>query len=282
MLGLTLRSKVFHLILLVGMVFAAVPLTQTAAQGEGDIRGRSLAISGILQDENGEVGTFQGTVTDVVATGDGDVVALGGMLNGLATIDDQSVRVANEEFSSPVTPSVVGSIPAGEFVPGGGEDEATPVGFDFDRTATRAFAQTAGDEGKCDVLFLNIEPITLNLLGLEVLTSPITVDINAIPGEGNLLGNLICALAGLLDGTPDAVSEITDQLNEILSGAGVAPVGAETPVDAASTPDADSTTEDPLEAIDDATEEEEADEEDPTTDPDETDPDEEPEATPAT
>ena len=55
------------------------------------------------------------------------------------------------------------------------------------------------DPDKGDVLFLDIQPITLNLLGLEVLTSRITVDVNAIPGEGNLAGNLVCALAGLLD-----------------------------------------------------------------------------------
>lgn len=244
-----MRSKVFHLILLVGMVFAAVPLTQTAAQGDGvDTRGTSLAISGILQGENGEEGTFTGSVSELAASDDGESLSLGGMLNGLAVIGDETVRVTDQEFSSPVEPMVVDSVLAEDFVPGGGDDQATPVGFEFDRGATRAFAQTADDEGKCDVLFLNIEPITLNLLGLEVLTSPITVDINAIPGDGNLLGNLICALAGLLDGTPEAISGITDQLNQILSGAGVAPAGSETPVDAASTPDADATTEDPVDA----------------------------------
>lgn len=104
------------------------------------------------------------------------------------------------------------------------------------------------------MLFLNIQAITLNLLGLEVLTSPITIDVNAIPGEGNLLGNLVCSLAGLLDGTPDAVAEITDQLNQILSGADVAPEDAGTP-DAGS---ADATEESTAEATETVTEEDEA------------------------
>jgi hypothetical protein len=51
----------------------------------------------------------------------------------------------------------------------------------------------------CDVLFLDIGPIFLDLLGLTVDLSQIILAINAVPGAGNLLGNLLCALLGLLD-----------------------------------------------------------------------------------
>jgi hypothetical protein len=51
----------------------------------------------------------------------------------------------------------------------------------------------------CDILFLQVNEIELNLLGLEVETDVITVDVDAVPGDGNLLGNLLCALLGLLD-----------------------------------------------------------------------------------
>jgi hypothetical protein len=50
-----------------------------------------------------------------------------------------------------------------------------------------------------------VGPVSLNLLGLAVYLSdcdqfgPVTVDVYAVPGEGNLLGNLLCALVGLLD-----------------------------------------------------------------------------------
>jgi hypothetical protein len=57
-----------------------------------------------------------------------------------------------------------------------------------------------GDEQRCDILFLDIGPIFLDLLGLEVDLSQITLDITAVRGQGNLLGNLLCAVAGLLDG----------------------------------------------------------------------------------
>jgi hypothetical protein len=51
----------------------------------------------------------------------------------------------------------------------------------------------------CDILFLDLGPLNLDLLGLTVDLSRIILDINAVPGAGNLLGNLLCAVAGLLD-----------------------------------------------------------------------------------
>ena len=56
----------------------------------------------------------------------------------------------------------------------------------------------AGEPGVCDILFLDLGPIFLDVLGLTVDLSQITLDINAVPGPGNLLGNLLCALFGLL------------------------------------------------------------------------------------
>ena len=56
----------------------------------------------------------------------------------------------------------------------------------------------------CPILHLVIGPITLDLLGLSVTTNQIVLDITAIPGAGNLLGNLLCDIAGLLNGSPTA------------------------------------------------------------------------------
>ncbi|HUS36107.1 MAG TPA: hypothetical protein VM680_12220 [Verrucomicrobiae bacterium] len=54
----------------------------------------------------------------------------------------------------------------------------------------------------CSVLHLELGPVDLNLLGLEVILDdcdggPVVVDVTAETGKGNLLGNLLC---GLLDG----------------------------------------------------------------------------------
>ena len=51
------------------------------------------------------------------------------------------------------------------------------------------------------MLNLVLGPLDLNLLGLEVHLDKVVLDIIAVTGAGNLLGNLLCAVAGLLDGT---------------------------------------------------------------------------------
>jgi hypothetical protein len=56
-----------------------------------------------------------------------------------------------------------------------------------------------------NILHLSLGPVNLNLLGLNVALDncaggPVTVDITATPGAGNLLGNLLADLSGLLDG----------------------------------------------------------------------------------
>ena len=43
----------------------------------------------------------------------------------------------------------------------------------------------------------------------------------AEPGPGNLLGNLLCAVAGLFDNTGGALGGISALLNRILTGLGL-------------------------------------------------------------
>jgi len=51
----------------------------------------------------------------------------------------------------------------------------------------------------CDILRLVLGPLDLNLLGLRVQLNRVVLNITAEAGPGNLLGNLLCAVAGLLD-----------------------------------------------------------------------------------
>ena len=70
--------------------------------------------------------------------------------------------------------------------------------------------------GSCDILNLVLGPLDLNLLGLEVHLDQVVLDIVAQAGAGNLLGNLLCAVAGLLDnGGP--LQGIARLLNQILA-----------------------------------------------------------------
>lgn len=68
----------------------------------------------------------------------------------------------------------------------------------------------------CPILTLHTGAIHLDVLGLMVDLSPIDLTITAQPGPGNLLGNLLCAVAHLLDGGAPLTS-ITSLLNRILS-----------------------------------------------------------------
>lgn len=71
--------------------------------------------------------------------------------------------------------------------------------------------------GSCQILALDLGPIHLDLLGLIVDVSAVQVDITAQPGPGNLLGNLLCAVAHLLDnGSPTALGQVVTLLNQIL------------------------------------------------------------------
>ena len=76
----------------------------------------------------------------------------------------------------------------------------------------------------CDVLNLVLGPLDLNILGLEVHLDTVVLDIVAVPGQGQLLGNLLCAVAGLLDpgGALDGLlGQITNLLNRILGALGL-------------------------------------------------------------
>lgn len=78
----------------------------------------------------------------------------------------------------------------------------------------------AAQATSCPILHLVLGPINLNLLGLQVTTNQIVVDITAIPGPGNLLGNLLCGVTGLLNqgGALSTLSGDLQQLAAALNG----------------------------------------------------------------
>ena len=71
-------------------------------------------------------------------------------------------------------------------------------------------------QATCEILHLDLGPLHLNLFGLEIDLSQIVLDITAQSGAGNLLGNLLCAVANLLNNP----SGLADLLNRILAALG--------------------------------------------------------------
>ncbi|HET6877694.1 MAG TPA: hypothetical protein VFH38_09215 [Jatrophihabitans sp.] len=77
-------------------------------------------------------------------------------------------------------------------------DVALPI---HARGAHTSAAALAAAHASCNVLHLVLGPLNLNLLGLKVHLNRVVLDITAQSGSGNLLGNLLCAVAHLLDNT---------------------------------------------------------------------------------
>jgi hypothetical protein len=72
----------------------------------------------------------------------------------------------------------------------------------------------------CPILDLTLGPLDLNLLGLRVQLNQVHLTITAISGPGNLLGNLLCGVANLLNNPPTGAtltgSNLTGLLNIVL------------------------------------------------------------------
>jgi hypothetical protein len=92
-------------------------------------------------------------------------------------------------------------------------DVVIPVNARGARQPKAAQAQAAA--ATCNILHLVLGPLNLNLLGLTVHLNRVVLDITAVQGAGNLLGNLLCAVANLLNGPGSLLSSL--QIGSLLS-----------------------------------------------------------------
>ena len=109
-------------------------------------------------------GTFTGTLSNLEFVNQNGALAVTGDLTG--TLTNALGTVIGTVTGVPVT------LPIGSAVPG----------------------------TSCEILDLTLGPLDLDLLGLVVHLDTVHLNITAERGPGNLLGNLLCAVAGLLDG----------------------------------------------------------------------------------
>lgn len=69
----------------------------------------------------------------------------------------------------------------------------------------------------CPILHLVLGPLDLDLLGLVIQLDTVVLDLTAVPGAGNLVGNLLCAIVGLLDNPSVPINILVDLLNSFLA-----------------------------------------------------------------
>jgi hypothetical protein len=81
--------------------------------------------------------------------------------------------------------------------------------------ATNISLPVAVGQTTCDILHLDLGPLSIDLLGLQIDLSRIVLDITAESGAGNLLGNLLCAVANLLN-DPSGLSRLLNSILDII------------------------------------------------------------------
>jgi hypothetical protein len=134
---------------------------------------------------------------------------------------------ATGAISAPINGTTAGGVPVvGQFnvtsfrvVDGALTAVGTFTGtVDGVQTSTPATAAVTAT-GSCRILDLTLSPLHLDLLGLVVDLNQVHLTITAQSGPGNLLGNLLCAVANLLNGSGSgtALTQIANLLNQILA-----------------------------------------------------------------
>jgi hypothetical protein len=88
----------------------------------------------------------------------------------------------------------------------------TQVAMPVNNAAGGAAAAAAGS---CDILNLVLGPLHLELLGLVVDLNQVVLNITGQTGAGNLLGNLLCAITGLLD-AGSLGTQLVNLLNQLI------------------------------------------------------------------
>jgi hypothetical protein len=130
----------------------------------------------------------------------------------------QFVAKDNKIFAVATITDVTGNISAAAVDAIQGGSYQLPVELSQDA------ASLSGDGSKsealvtCDVLFLQLGPLDLDLLGLVLHLDQVVLDLNAESAPGNLLGNLLCAITALLDPVSflQNILQIVTLLNEII------------------------------------------------------------------
>jgi hypothetical protein len=169
-----------------GAAVAAPPATPPAAAASAaDQTDVTSAVTGTTADGS----TFAGTFAPSSFQAQDGVLTVTGLVSGTLTSATGAVM----------------DIPA---------TEVTTTVQNANALAGSGATTLAAPAAACDIVNLDLGPLDLNVLGLQIDLNQILLDITAVPGAGNLVGNLLCAVTGLLDG--NGVSGLANLLNRLL------------------------------------------------------------------
>ena len=156
---------------------------------------------GIPKDAMAQNNPVQRTTSSVLVTG---AVAGGGVFNGVLKVTSVAANAVTGALTATGNLSGTVTNSAGQVV-GTVTNQAVNVPL-------------ASVSGSCTILTLTLGPVDLNLLGLMVHLNQVVLNITAQPGPGNLLGNLLCSIAGLLNGggLNNLLTQIVGLINQLL------------------------------------------------------------------
>jgi hypothetical protein len=184
-------------------VLAVLLITTTAAyaQGPGNRKAEiSVPITGTATPEGGSPVSLSGTFT----------------VHRFERASDPS----NPDLKIAAVGTLVATLPATEAGPG--RTIVTQVALPLVTGTTTGADGGCGEtvEMQCEILNLVLGPLDLNLLGLRIELNQLILLITAIPGA--LLGDLLCAISGLLSGglLGDLVGQVLGLLNTLLGALG--------------------------------------------------------------
>jgi hypothetical protein len=192
-------QRLSHAAVLVALIgsFVAIPATRAFAQGGSNPNTNRLdvPVTGIVTNADGTAaGSIAGTVAiSKFAIQDGTLVALGQLTGTVKDTAGNVVRSVVTKVAMPVA-NASGS---------GVADAASSC--DSSSAAVAA----------CDILNLVLGPLHLDLLGLVIDLNQVVLQITGTTGSGDLLGNLLCAITGLLD-AGSLGQQLVNLLNQLI------------------------------------------------------------------
>ena len=166
---------------------ATLPIPGSVAEAKDKATSQlTVPIAGTV---DGVANTLSGTFSITRFARSGDQLVAVGTLS--ATVSDATGNVLRTIITPLAVPVAASAVP-----------QAAP-------------AAAVAIQATCPILHLELGPLDLNLLGLMVHLDQVVLDITAESGPGNLLGNLLCSIAGLLNpGGP--LTQLVNALNQLL------------------------------------------------------------------